>query len=246
MNEMIVAIFKSFLLFSISILVITISFLAYKSPDLNYSLADQLKINAEKTRQVELSANKEKDKKLKEWVRSGWSDVGTTSEKYPLVIIRDGFKIIKINDNSALIGWKMDILNTSISSQYYPKVTYTVTDNDGFKLNSSTKSGDIPAESFGTIQGTMTIPLSDLERIDDKDWTIIVENWKSKEKNAKGKRYERLAKLVANADKRPFWIDKMVKEEPSILLFSDKWKTIKDAIATEVATSEPTNQDSNK
>ena len=82
----------------------------------------------------------------------------------------------------------------------------------------------------------MVVPLSDLKRLAEDDWTISIGNWSSNEKNLTGKRYERLAKLVKDSDKRPFWIDKLLKGKDFFAL-SEKWRVIQSAIKLNDSTS---------
>ncbi|GIU03173.1 hypothetical protein [Shewanella algidipiscicola] len=104
MNDKVVEISKSLFFASIAVLFLTASYLAYINPAFNFSLAKEIDEAAAIKRSLELEEYNKKNAKLKEWKWFNWSDVATNSEKYPLVIVRNGFKVINISDIDALVG----------------------------------------------------------------------------------------------------------------------------------------------
>jgi hypothetical protein len=137
-----------------------------------------------------------------------------------------------VSNDEALIGWKMDVLNTSKKNIYKVEINYSITDEDSFVINTSTESKWVKAEEFGTIKSTMKVNISNLDRLKSDTWYVSVPGWDEKEKSVTTKRYDRMAKLVANDNKCPYWIANIVKNKGSVLLsVSDKWKVIHDAIS---------------
>lgn len=218
---------------SAALLLLVISYLAFNSPAINYQLENKAAEEEAAAQQAELSKINERNTKLKEWTWFPFSDVDVDSEKYPIVILKSGFKVLKISDSFSLVGWKMDIVNTSIKSRYLPKVTYSITDSDGFHIGSSKQSGNISAQSFGVVQGTLEISSSDLERLSRDNWTISIGSWSTNEQDAKGKRYERLKAIVRDENKRPSWLKNYVDENSFMPYLSEKWWIIKAVVSPE-------------
>ncbi|MFK3975105.1 hypothetical protein [Shewanella vesiculosa] len=233
MEDKTITITKSVMYGSISLLILIISYLVYNSPSLNHELASKAALKEKVLAKAELDKINERNTKLKEWKWFGWSDVAVDNEKYPIVILRTGFKVIKISDDNSLVGWRMDIANTSEKSRYLPSVNYSITDSDGFEISSSSETGNILAQSFGVVQGTFKVSNSDLERLSSDTWTISIGDWGSNEQYSKGKRYERLKALVEDENKRPIWLKTYVDENPFNVYFSDKWKIIQSIVSPE-------------
>lgn len=240
MEEKPITITKSTMYASVAILLLVISYLAYNHPSLNHHLASSATIEKEAIALNALSIINERNSKLKEWKWFGLNDVAVNNEKYPIVILRSGFKVIKISKGSSLVGWRMNIANTSEKNRYLPKVTYSLTDSDGFDIGSSSENGNILSESFGVVQGTMTISNSDLERLSKEDWTISIGSWSTNEVTAKGKRYDRLKAMVEDEKKRPYWLKEHLESNPLDGYFSEKWDIIK-----KIVTPEPPKENEN-
>lgn len=233
MEDRTVTVTKSFFFISVSILFLVAAYLAFNSPSLNFKLAEKIATKEDAIKSIKLENINERNNKLKEWKWFYSTDVAVDNEKYPIVILRSGYKVLSISEKLSLVGWKMDIANTSPKSRYYPSIEYSITDTDGFEIGSSSEKGNVLAQSFGSIQGTLNIANSDLERLSLEDWTISIGNWSTDEKNTKEKRYDRLKKMIKDENKRPFWINSAIEENKYIGMFSEKWKQIKSIISPE-------------
>jgi hypothetical protein len=225
MHEKFLIISKSLLLLSISVLISVFCYLLFFNPELNFVLSEKIARKAE-------AIKTEETEKLQQWKWFLWSDVNVSNENYPLVVLRSGFKVIKVLNDEALVGWKMDILNTSKMYSYEVEVDYSITDEDRFFIITSTERDWIKPNSFGTIKGTITVNAANLHLLKDYTWTISAPDWKTYEKDVKTKRYERLSELIVDKKKRPYWIDETIKDKELYLLdASDKWKIINDALS---------------
>ncbi|EAW31109.1 hypothetical protein GP2143_03273 [marine gamma proteobacterium HTCC2143] len=173
-NRKIIIIAKLAMYLSATILLLFISFLAYNSSNINYKLASEVAMNEIAAQKIESSKINYRNTMLKGWRWFFSSDVGVSSEKYPIIILRSGFKGIKISDTPSLVVWKIDIFKTSVESRYLQDFTCSITDSDGFDIVSSSASGNISAQSFGAVQGTLKISNYDLERLPGDDWTISI------------------------------------------------------------------------
>lgn len=224
MNEKLLLASKSILLLCIAGTISIVSYLLFTNPELNFVLSK--KIN------TDMELNKAKiAKDLQQWQLFQFTDVNAISENYPLVVLQSGFKVIKVYDDEALVGWKVDVLNTSQNNSYKVDINYSITDEDSFIVTTSTESEWVKPEEFSTIKSTIKVNVSNLDRLKDDTWYISAPDWEDKEKNVKTKRYERLAKIIVDDNKRPYWIDKIIEDKESFLLIvSDKWKVINTAI----------------
>ena len=192
-------------------------YLAYTNPDLNF----QKRILLE---QQESQASA----KLMEWRYDELSDVGVEDEKYPIVVLRTGFKLLKIEEKHAIVGWIYEAINTSPSSQYLTEVDFKLTDIDEFELEGGNSEQTIEAHSSGIIKGQIKISKSDIPRLSQSTWTVrLTPSWQTKEKNTTGKRYDRLKAIII--DNEPYWI-KETLEKNKILTYFPKWQIIQEAI----------------
>ena len=114
-EKKIITVAKSSMYLSISILMLVVAYLAFSNPALNYILAYEAKEKERKLAEDELSSVNDRNAKLKEWRWFGLGDVATDSEKYPIVVMRSGFKVIKIADERVLVGWRMDKMKGFLS-----------------------------------------------------------------------------------------------------------------------------------
>jgi len=230
MYEKILLLSKSFLLLSIAVTISIFCYILFSNPSYNFVLSEKIKIENEAKQLKEAE-------ELQQWRWFEFSDVNASSEQYPLVVLRSGFKVIKIVNDEVLVGWKMEVLNTSENNPYKVEVNYSITDGDSFVVKSSTESKWVKPKEFGTIKSTMTINMVNLDRLKADTWYISAPDWKDKEKNVKTKRYERMSKIVADESKRPYWVEDTIKNKKSFLLsFSDKWKAINKAISNQIET----------
>jgi hypothetical protein len=166
----------------------------------------------------------QQDAEPKKWSYSSLSDVAVTSEKYPLVVLRTGFKVIRIGPQKSLVGWKYEIVNTSPSTKYAPEVEFILQDEDGFDIAFGRSDSIVQPTSYGVITGTIEIDNIDLDRMSQSSWTVqLSSNWEVKESGTTGKRYDRLKALAQS--QLPAWAREDAKNE-YLGLFSDKWKAI--------------------
>ncbi len=158
--ETLLIITKALLFVSITVIIVAFAYLSLTNRDINKPLDRRL---AEQE-QFELA---QKIDQFSEWKYDHFSDVAADSGQYPIVVLRSGYKIIKLGADKSLIGWKFDLVNTSPQTAYKAEVDYRLLDVDNFEIVNS--SGDTWAypESHATIYGTMYICNSDLERLSD-------------------------------------------------------------------------------
>jgi len=218
---------KILLLISIIIFLLAIGYLAYTNPNTNYEL-HQSNVNSQILQDaLNKSTLDAANAQLKEWKYDYSSDVGISDDKYPIVVLRSGFKVLKLKSDSALVGWNYEIANTSPSSRYEVTVGYSLTDRDDFKIGTSTGTGIIQPKGYEKITGTINIGVEDLERLNSSTWTIVLNpSWSFNEKKTTGIRYERLEKFFK--DIAPLWTyfkkDELIKHAKT---YEDKkWQAV--------------------
>lgn len=226
-DDKIMLVIKSVLYLSISLFLLLSAYLLFN--DFVDSIEPEV-LTVEASQWKELLEFKTAKAKLKDWTWDYSSDVEVMDEKYPLVVLRSGFKVIKTSEYNALVGWRMDIVNTSKKHSYYTEAEYVITDGDGFHIESSTNKVSLPAESFGLVLGTMEIPISDLGRVVSGVWTILISEWETNERDSKGRRYERLAALVKDENKRPVWLRSAIEENRYLAYLPGVWALINSII----------------
>ena len=55
---------------------------------------------------------------------------------------------------------------------------------------------------------------------------MLINTWNTNEQKSKEARYDRLAKLVKDEKKRPYWLNSVLENNLYITEYSDKWKVI--------------------
>lgn len=221
MNQFVVFSKGLFLLMAASLLA-ALTYLAVINPDINSR--EQARIQAEE----QLAAETELEE-LQEWVHRDWSDVDTDNEKYPIVVLRDGFKVLRIDADSALVGWRYELINTSSKQSYTAEVRYTIQDQDGFDVVEGRGSLLVQPEKYGEISGTLIVTREDVRRLAGSDWAIWLNpDWQSLEAKTEGTRYERLTRILKGDISLPAWVRERARDEDAAFLrvFSDKWKAI--------------------
>lgn len=132
-----------------------------------------------------------------------YSEIGTTENNYPIVVLRDGYKAIKLDDKKVLVGWKYELLNTSSNSNYNVSITYKFNDKDDFQISESSAAENVPKEQIRTIQNTTWIPYEDFKRICGSIWSVsLTPGWS--DKKLKGNRFERAGKILKK--NAPYWL----------------------------------------
>ena len=161
-------------------------------------------------------------------------DVAVENEIYPLVVLRTGYKLLRIENDKDLIAWAYDVLNTSPSNDYDVSVEFILEDKDGFQLGKDDQEKRVGSQEMDTIRGGIKIPSEDLGKLYDTTWYLsLSQNWTVKEKDVKGNRYERMTQILASENYRYSWIfNELIKNEGefSLLGFSEKWKAIRKAL----------------
>lgn len=199
-------------------------YLMLTNPELNRPLNQEIV-------KLEKEVAEMQDAEPKKWSYTSFSDVAVTSEKYPIVVLRTGFKVIRVGPQKSLVGWKYEIVNTSPSTKYVPDVEFELQDEDGFDIASGRSDSIVQPESYGVITGTIEIDNIDLERLSQSSWTIqLSSNWEANEIGTMGKRYDRLKKLAQSH--LPAWAKEEAKNE-FIGIFSEKWKAIQAGLGLE-------------
>ncbi|MBY6034365.1 hypothetical protein [Marinobacter daepoensis] len=208
-------------------LTVTLSSAAYlllTNPELNRPLYQD---NAE----LEKQEAEKQDAEPKKWSYTSLSDVAVASEKYPIVVLRTGFKVIRVGPQKSLVGWKYEIVNTSPSTKYVPEVEFELQDEDGFYIASGRSDSIAQPESYGVITGTIEIDNIDLGRLSQSSWVIqLSSNWEVNEAGTAGKRYDRLKALAQS--QLPAWAREEAEDE-FLGVFSDKWKAIQVGLGLE-------------
>ena len=214
---------KAMFYFFLSGLVCVGSYLIWANPEINYNRKIQLEINEQVGAELKLA-------ELQKWKYDEFSDVDTKEEKYPIVVLRTGFKVLKVENEHALVGWNYEVANTSRSKKYDATVTFNLEDEDGFQIASGTGSEPIQPKSFGIISGIMKVSLTDMKRLNKSGWRIGLEPaWVLEEEGSEGSRYDRLKEIVV--DSGPIWlIEYLETHSEAIIVLSPKWRSIKDAI----------------
>lgn len=202
----------------------TLAYLLLTNPEFNRPLHQE-------QAELERKEAEQQDAEPKKWSYSSLTDVAVTSEKYPLVVLRTGFKVIRIGSQKSLVGWKYEIVNTSPSTKYTPEVEFVLQDEDGFDIAIGRSDSIVQPETYGVITGTIEIDNIDLDRLSQSSWTIQLDsNWQVKESGTTGERYERLKALAQS--QLPAWAREEAKNE-YLGIFSDKWKSIQAGLGLE-------------
>jgi len=216
---------KSVLFISIAALVILATYLIYTNPEYNH-------IEKIRILKKEKEIAKERGAAVKKWKYDMFSDVDVRSEKYPIVVLRTGFKVIRVDADTSLVGWKYEIVNTSPKTKYTTRVNFSIEDADGFLIKEGDGKSIVQPNGLGVVTGTITIPNADLDRLSSSGWTIALSpDWEIKEKNTKGKRYARLGKILKGNS--PSWVDEEVKNK-FIVMLSEKWAAISESLAPRI------------
>jgi hypothetical protein len=131
-----------------------------------------------------------------------YSEIGTKENNYPIVVLKDGYKAIKLVDQKVLVGWKYELLNTSPSTNYTVSIEYKFNDKDDFLIKESSGSENVPKQQIRTIMNTTWISYEDFKRISGSSWSVsLTPGWG--DKKLKGNRFERAGNILK--DKAPYW-----------------------------------------
>lgn len=217
---------KVLLTIILSLFILVIGYMAYMNPNINHVIyLSELKSQEfeERLKNAQLDIENEK---LKEWNYDYFTHISIKEDKYPIVALRTGFKILKIRPESVLVGWTYEIVNTLPSTKYSVEIDFKLTDADGFVVGSSIESGIASPEDYRKITGTINIDNDDLSRLNDSDWTVLLSpSWPTSESKTDGNRYERLEKIIKDA--APFWV---TSQKDNLIVFAEygikKWIAI--------------------
>ena len=106
------------------------------------------------------------------WFYEYSSDVDA-DQYYPVVCLRTGYKIIRNDGVSFLLGWKYDLINCSNNGRDI-KVTYKLLDEDDFIIAEGIGTKYVKAKSVDTVQDTFVLSKKDYDRIFTSTWNINV------------------------------------------------------------------------
>lgn len=150
------------------------------------------------------------------------SGINTSSESYPIVFIRSGYKIIKYNSSTATYGVKYDLVNL-LKNRITVDVSFILEDIDGFTIAEKTIQDFAYERDFCTIKGTISVPTHEANRVSNLSWRIT---YKPQQKLAKGKK--RLEELSAvTKDNLPWDIQSYLTYlTENKYYISEKWKSI--------------------
>lgn len=195
---------KVLLTIILSLFILVIGYMAYMNPNINHVIyLSELKSQEfeERLKNAQLDIN---NATLKKW-NYYYTSIAIKEDKYPIVALRTGFKILKIRPESSLVGWTYEIVNTSPSTKYSVEIDFKLTDADDFVVGSSIESGIVGPEDYRKITGTINIDNDDLSRLNNSDWTVLLSpSWSTSESKTEGNRYERLEKIIKDA--APIWL----------------------------------------
>lgn len=137
-----------------------------------------------------------------------YSEIGAKEKNYPMVVLRDGYKAIKMINEKVLVGWKYVLLNTSPSTNYIVNIVYKFEDKDGFQIKESSASENVPKEEIRTLQKTTLVPYEDYKRISNASWSVsLTPKWT--DKKLKGDRFDRAGKILKES--APYWLKNRMK-----------------------------------
>ncbi|WP_286237952.1 hypothetical protein [Neptuniibacter halophilus] len=202
-----------------------LGYLTATDPQFNHIIRSDLDLKQQQHDRVSLELTKK-------WKWLAYNDVAVSDERYPMVLMRSGYKVLKVKDGKALVGWQYEVMNTSPKTNYVATISLDLTDRDGFKIAGSSKSGKVLKGSFSQIKDTIEIDSDDIDRLSNTDWTISLSgDWKASEKNTPKTRYERFVELVLN-NEAPWWIyeEYGADEPPEAAKFYDKWLMVVQAL----------------
>lgn len=170
--------------------------------------------------------------KHQDWTFDEYSDVRVSEDsKYPLVVLRTGFKAIKKDEGTGTItiGWAYDIANVS-ASDYTASVTYILQDFDQFDIASSEASAYAKGNSVTTVRGVITLSDNDLLRVGSTSWGISLSpQWKDYRSDRA--RYQLLTELIASGG-APWWVLKKANNDELAVLANNsaKWSAIAEGV----------------
>lgn len=179
---------------SLSALIVALIFLLLTNPKFNVLLATK----------ADKSTGNTFINPAPKWRYDYWSSI-SVDDKYPIVHIRSGYKVIKETKDKLIVGWKYELVNASSKARDIT-IYYNITDSDGFVIGSGSKSKEIEKKSYDTVQGTLCVDKDNTERIYGNTWSISVSprtdlNIKNKEKN----RFDLAGEVLLK--KGPWWLD---------------------------------------
>lgn len=148
------------------------------------------------------------DFKIKDAWNWNYDQIDIEENNYPMVVLRDGYKAIKVDGKKVLMGWQYEVLNTSPSKGYNVTVDYRFEDKDGFVICESSGSEIIAKKEYDTVKNTVLVSYSDYNRILRRSWSVQVSPDWSEEK-LKGTPLERAGELLKQDS--PYWLEDKLK-----------------------------------
>lgn len=229
---------KILLTIILAFFVLMTGYLLFTNPRFNEELQKtneyQKKLDQEsETRQVEI-----RNEKFKQWKYNYFDEVAIKEEKYPIVVLRTGFKVLRFDEDAALVGWAYELVNTSPNQYYTVNVEYSLTDNEDFMIATGNGETIVQPEDYTIVRGTINVNNKDLSRLYNSTWSISLSPvWTIYEDKTKGDRYSRLESIVK---KIPIsWMSEEVEIKRAMAIFSPKWAAIGRALEKEWAAITP-------
>jgi hypothetical protein len=132
-----------------------------------------------------------------------YTEISAKEDNYPIMVLRDGYKAIKIVGDNVLMGWNYELLNTSPKRSYIVTVNYDLEDGDGFLINESTSEKNVPPQEIRTLKQTTLVPCDNYNRIKGYSWYVrLTPDWKTEK--LEGNRFERAGVILKK--EAPYWL----------------------------------------
>jgi hypothetical protein len=141
--------------------------------------------------------------KIKESWNWQYSEIGIEDDNYPIVVLRDGYKAIKIAGDKVLMGWQYEALNTSNIKSYIVSIDYKLVDNDGFIINESSSANNVKPYKIINIKQTTLVSCDDYNKITGALWSIkLIPNWNIEK--LESNRFKRAGAILKKES--PYWL----------------------------------------
>ena len=211
---------------ALTVVLVALGRVMYLNPRFNDEIRKAEDAQKELVRQSEILHIQERNEKLQRWAYEYLSDVGTTEEKYPLVVLRTGYRVLRFDSSGALVGWQYELINTSPKQPYFPTVTFSLEDSEGFELATGTGETILQPESYGVVRGTIPVGGEDIGRLSGSSWKIKIEPaWSVFEAKTSGTRYSRL-EAILKKDFPAFWLLEDIATKKQWGVIDQRWAAI--------------------
>lgn len=191
---------------AVAIFFASLAFYAYQARPYVINIIEKVQ-KAQAKQEDELRVQKEVIKPKMFWQNDLSTDIDT-DQYYPLVVLRDRYKIISTTEKTAQIGWILECVNTTSDSRKI-EVIYTLFDYDGFEIGHVDSSENIEGKSLGQIRGIIEIPIKDVKRIYRNRWQIRAGSYDKKYMIQHGfNRFQEAARIISGELKTSGYLSK--------------------------------------